>query len=404
MDLDEPKLTVEFEDDSKSYHTEIKSYELDSDYLTPTDAWSFVVYDPDDPAWLRRTFRPWRPLKLFIEESLQVVGRIDRIESDGPSSLRVSGRDYVADICDGGVDPALKFKKEQDIGDAILSIVKPFGVTTLYSPNLALTRNILSGRRVVWDKAPPRDFKAAKLDEFKAQENEGAFECANKIAARHGFTIQPTIRRDWLVIGEPEYRQPVTYKLSRPGNIMHAKCSRDWSHVPTVTIARGRHGSPKRGHTISGTDSVLPTFTGGAAPELSNLVEVGRIIDPGILAIREKRYDPKTGDPQTYAYDVPVYRPMFYSDKDSRNVEQVERGVRRMIAERLRPTLVYEATIRGHRDPDSDAIFAVDTIAEVVDGIEDVNEHLWIQARKFSNDGSGPTTTIRMIRPGSFVL
>src|SRR5687768_292891 len=112
-ELDEPRLTVELELTGDVVEGPFESYSINSEFMTPTDGWEFVVFCPEeaDPAELRRRFRPLQPVRLFIDGQQQVIGRIDRISGHGQSgrSLKVEGRDYLADVCDGSFDPSLRF-------------------------------------------------------------------------------------------------------------------------------------------------------------------------------------------------------------------------------------------------------------------------------------------------------
>lgn len=413
---EEPQIAVELDGsesgaDTEIFRGQVTAYEIDSDFLTATDGWSITVFDEERPRDLRRTFRPLRGIRLYIDGNLQLVGRIDKTHGGEGSSLVVSGRDYLADACDGGVDPSLKFLKGVDIGDAILAILKPFGITTIASGGFALTRNILTGQRPYFG-APARDYKAAKLEDFKATPGLGAFELASKIAAHHGFLLQPVPTDPAsIALCEPEFRQSPLYQISRyvdglEGNALTSSASRDYSRVPTVTLATGAGGG-SGGATVARTKAEIPTFSSAKSPgNLASNTEVQRIITApnNVIDVVEKRRDPRKPDPTVYGSKRPRYCPMFYEDKEARNTEQLERGMRRMIADRVRETLVYTCTVRGHTDPDSGATWAVDTIAFVQDAVEDVSEPLWVQQRRFANDGGGATTQLQLIRPGSFVL
>lgn len=414
-DLTEPQIAVELDGaesgaDTEIFRGQVTAYEIDSDFLVATDGWSITVYDDTDPSSLRRTFRPLRGIRLYIDGNLQLVGRIDSTRGVADSSaLTVSGRDYLADACDGGADPALKFLKGVDIGDAILSVLRPFGITTIASGGFALTRNILTGRRPYFG-APARDYRAAKIDDFKATAGVGAFELANRIAAHHGFMLQP-VPTDPTAIAlcEPEFRQAALYRLERytdglSGNVLTSSASRDYARCPTVTVATG--GAVAGGSAVAKTRSEIPTFSSSKSPgNLASNAEVQRIITGpnNIVDVVEHRRGKKP-DTTVYGSTRPRYCPMYFEDKDARNIEQLERAARRMIAERTRETLVYSCTVRGHTDPASGATWSVDTIADVRDAVEDVAETLWIQARKIANDGSGATTQLKLIRPGSYVL
>lgn len=403
MPLTDHRFTLELEQTGEKF-ADVLSYDIDSSYLTPTDAWSCVIYWGEDrAAELRRKFRPLSPVRVYIDGQCQVIGRIDKIEGTGNSgaALQISGRDYLADIVDGGVDPTIRFTKGMDLGQAILKVVEPFGIKTIFNGGFNFTRNILTGKKP-FGGAPAKDFKAAKLEEFKPSDGQGAFECANRIAARHGFTLQPAGTRDSVVLAAPEYRQQPLYPLRRPGNVIRASCSRDYSDVPAITIARGRGG--EAGAKVGSMYREVPTYGVEAPTEIGRNAEVKEIVfgnaagtAPRVFLARNK---PGAGG---IAPGV-LYRPLYYKDEDSRNQAQLDAGVRRMICERLRKTLEYTCTLRGHVDIKSGALYAIDTIADVLDGVEDVNEHLWVESRRFANDGGGPITELKLIRPDSFVI
>lgn len=401
-----PKLTVELEETGDVVDSrQIVAFELNTSFFTPTDSWSFTVITDDDEPWrLRDRFRPLQPVKLYIDGRQQVLGRIDRIKGvHGSSALQVFGRDYLADIVDGSVDPTYRVNSGMDMADAVLGALKPWGITTVFGTNN--TRNILTGRQP-YAGPPPKDFQQATLEDFKTGDDDGAFEWCNKVVARHGFTLQPAGTRDSILIIQPNYEQDPLYTLSRPGTVIDGSADRDYSDVPTVTLARGR-GTAADG-SKRGLRSELPTFGAGSFwSQANNNQEIRSIITGanGQPAIRSKRFDPDSDSGGNFAHAAPLYRPMFYSDKDSRNQEQLESGVRRKVSAQLMKTLAYECTVRGVTDLDTGATYAVDTIAQVVDQIEYVNERMWVAERTFSfSEGSDALTTLKLIRLGSYVL
>lgn len=408
-DLAEDSLVVELEA-SGIQHDKIVSYSINSAYLTPTDGWEFVVASEDAPAALRRRWRPWQPVRLSIAGRQQVIGRIDGNEGTGQSGtqLRVFGRDYFADLVDATADPQYQIKQGMDIGQFLEDLLKPFGITTIHADvnQAALNRNILTGKRP-FKGSPARDFRAATLSDFKVSENEGVMEFAMRVLARHRFTLQPGGTRDSAMVGDPNYSQDVLYSVARPGNnCKQGGCAkRDYTNVPTVTLARGRSG--ESGKNLGSTRNEIATFDPATARSNIGLVlDVQRTItsDDGVEVARQKRFNPKKPDQKIYGYDQPVYKPLFFRDKESRNQEQLEAAVARTLAEKLRETLIYTATVRGHVDPASGAVWAVDTLAHVRDEIEDVDEVMWISERTLKNDGSGPMTDLVLVRPESFVL
>lgn len=425
-DLPEESLTVELEKTGEIIER-IKQYRISADYLTPSDEFEFTVYDPD-PISLRRKFQPLQRVKLYVNGQLQLIGRIDGTEGTGESSaaLRVYGRDFLGELVDGSADPSVRFKDGTNLGDAILDIVRPFGIETLVG-SFNLTRNLLTGKSIFTGGQSPKDFKAATLPDFKVSEGQGAYDAADKIAARHGFTIQSGGNRATLAIVEPLFGLDPTYRLNKPGNVLRATTKRDYADIPTVTIVTGRTkkqklsvsekltetwkveatgeaGAKVPDHKLVPIMLEVPSFGEGAPNEIGRFAEVKRItgIEENIPEIFDARVDWKTGAPPS-PHGI-LYRPLYYQDKDSQTPEQVARGLRRELARRLKSTLVYNCTVRGHRDPDSGAIWSVDTVATVKDEIEDVAENLWILSRTLYNDGAGPKTDLQLIRGGSIAL
>lgn len=418
----EHRLTVQIESTGEVFE-KIISYRLTSNYLTPADEWEFVAYQDENPAELRRKFRPLMRVKLYIDGELQVIGRIDKTEGTGGSgsALMVRGRDYMAELVDGHADPSVRFTEKQDLGDALLLLFRPYGIRTLVG-NWNLTRNLLTGRQPYIGE-PKHDFKAAKLEDFKVGDNEGAFEAGDKIVARHGFTIQMGGSRDILAIVEPQFGQDPLYKFNRPGNVLDGRASRDYGDVPTVTIATGRVKKKRKQARVDlfdrtadvGTDGVVsdeqllpalvsfPSFGDLAPNELGTFDEVKRIALEPLTLLRQARVNWK-GTPPFEAEDDVLYRPMYYTDKGSRTDEQLDRAVRRELSRRMKDILTYKATMRGHRDLESGAIYTIDTMGTVHDEIDDVDERMWVLERTLYNDGSGPKTDVLLILPGAIAL
>lgn len=401
--LPQHRLEIELEETGERTD-KIQSYSIESDYMTPTDAFEVVLYHRDDPASLRRKWLPLRRVKLYLDGKLQLVGRIDETEGTGDSgaALMVRGRDYLAPLIDGSADPSVRFSADMVLGDAILEILKPYGIVTAFG-NFNLARNLVTGVDVP-SGIPAADFREAKVSEFKVGDNQGAHEAANRIAARHGFTLQPVNQRDSIAIVRPQYGQSPRFTIERPGNVLKGSAKRNYADVPTVTIAtaRGVKGIPTS--RITGVKGEFPTFGIEAPNEVGKFEEVKRItgIGVGTPQLLMSRFNPR-GEGISGNAGL-LYKPLFYEDKDSKTVEQLLAGMRRMLADRLKETLVYSCTMQGHTDPQTGAIYYYDTIATVRDEIEDVNEDMWILSRWLRNDGTGPLTNLKLIRPGAIAL
>lgn len=423
-ELGEQRLTVEIESTGEKWD-KIISYRLSSNYLTPTDEFEFTAYNHDDPAALRRIFRPLMRVKLYIDGEPQLIGRIDKTSGTGgsKSALVCRGRDYIAELVDGGADPSVLFTSGQDLGDALLSLWRVFGIRSLVG-SYNLTRNILTGRQP-FSGTPTRTFREAKLEEFKVRAGDGAHQAGDRLVARHGFIIRPAGERGTVCIVEPQFGQEPLYDLVRGGNVMDGNADRDYGDAPTVTIATGRVKAKKKknidatlfGRTAGIGDDAkpnenqllpaikqFPSFGELAPNEIGKFDEVKRIALEPVSLLRSARVDWKANTMPFEPTDDTLYRPMYYEDPHSRTDEQIERGVRRELSRRLKSCLTYHCTVRGHRELASGAIYSIDTMANVKDEIEDVNQRMWVLERTLYNDGQGPKTDLSLILPGSIAL
>lgn len=100
-----------------------------------------------------------------------------------------------------------------------------------------------------------------------------------------------------------------------------------------------------------------------------------------------------------------LYRLLVFRDDDARNGEQIEKAAKRTIAERMKDTLQYRLTLKGHVDPGSGAVYALDTMIRVDDEFADLHEVLWVADRTLRySEGEGPMTDLVCWRPESFEL
>jgi prophage tail gpP-like protein len=432
-DTSSPALTVEFEDTGEKW-TNVTDYSIQSSFTVPTDGWSFTAFDPD-PIKLRRLFSPLRPVKLYIGDRLQVIGRIDATEGTGGGSaaLRVQGRDYLANIVSGTIDPTVSVTSNMSLADAILAGLYVFGFDTVEASDAAVTVRKTGARTAKLYRAEVAGLGAlaalatgstargiqvrdriegaldrligsagtvtlptttGKVGDFKPQDGEGAFQWCDRLAARQGFCVQPGSSRTSIAVTRPNFDGQPIFTLKRPGNIEDATASRNYGDLPTVTITRGR--------AVSSTDAKggfrqMPASGDGSPSTLWALPEGQRIMGgdvvegrpPGKLRVRPPKH----------------YLPAYRTDKESRTTEELDKAARRFLADRMRDTLEYTCTVSGHIDPISGATWATNTMAAVSDSIEDVDEVLWIVDTELSySRGTGQQTHLTLIRPASYVL
>jgi prophage tail gpP-like protein len=383
-------LSVKFERLGRETNR-IGAWSIDSDYLVSTDVFQFEYVEPDAPDLLFGL--EGQPVTLSMGDLAQVCGRIDETEiGNNGAAVTCDGRDYIADIVECHVDPKVTITDGMTLQAAIKLAVSTCGINVVLG-DAKVMRNARSGRNPRTGAAP-KDFLALKLKDLKPDDDQGIYDFINRLVARHGGTVQPTLKRNEVNIVAPNYDQESLYTIRRTragggGNrIKKASAKRSFARFPTYTIVRGQ-GAPE-------ATSDKPAENTTALIESAKLTpETQRISVPG-------RVKPK---PHGADADGRLYRLLYLQDQTAQTKTQVQAAAVRAIWDRMKDTLVYTATLHGHTDPDSGAIYTIDTCIDVQDEIAGVREKLWIKRRhpSYSPQG-GAETQIECWRLGALLL
>lgn len=409
-----PELTniqLQFELQQSRITDNIKSYSIDSAFMAPTDGWQISYYETD----LAKTRKlHLQPVRIFINGRLQMVGRVDITEVGGDGhAVTLEGRDYLSDLTECNIDPSIKLKKEMTLEQAILLACSPAGITKILGDRVKY-RNIQTGINVQ-TKAADQGFLDQKVEEYKAEPGEGMFEFCNRILARHGATMQPTDSRDTVALVAPDYSQAPVATIIRQANnpdgaannIISAVARRDFSSFPTHVMCNGRTsgvGQIKKATFVSSDENGERTVTEGPlatkVTQLSGVIEtMAAASTPNLVIIG--RLKPGESKPSKTS----LYRLLYLRDEQSRNQEQLNRVMYRAAAERIKDSLQYTVTLKGHTDPATGATYAPDTVIEVQDEVCDIFERLWVEKRTFIyDDKGGPRTQLTCWHLGAFVL
>ncbi len=408
------KLTVVFEDDGSTWDR-VTEYRIDESFLVPTDAWQCTVYS-SDARDLRRRFAPLRPVKIYLGDRLQLIGRIDgtRGVGGGSTALQVRGCDYMANLVRGHVDPSVRVVNTMTLADAVLEGLRVFGITTIETnvdsvrsakmgpaqfeerpSGLAKYRDSLNPDTQAMVDLLPKDKVSvtATIGDFTPQDSEGAFAWADRLCARSRLTLQPGSSREAVAIVAPDFASGVKYTLTSPGNVEVGIADRDYANLPTAVITSSRRATS----TIEAKGQWREMrITGDSAPSSLWSTDEGKRILTGIVAARLRKGD--------RAAPTLHYQPLYHKDDDARTLEQLDASTRRMLADHMRDTLVYEADMPSHRDPASGLTYAANTLAGVHDEIEDIDEPLWLVSRTITGGSGGERANLTLIRPASFAL
>jgi prophage tail gpP-like protein len=384
-----PDLVVRFEGLAKST-SRIKSWSIDSQYLTSTDGFEFEAFDPSLPRRLEL-----QPVELMLGDSQQVIGRVDAtITGRNGTAITCRGRDYLSDLVECHIDPSLVIRQGETLGGAIRLAASPVGIDTVLDNSDASLRNARTGGRA--GKRPPSFFQQLELEDLRPSPELGAFEFCSRIAARHGATIQPSTKRSTLMLSAPDYEQQPSYAIRRRigassgNNIISAEATRDYSSIPSYMLFTSksftRGGSSLPASVTYDVMEVAESYAGELYQATAQVLVTGRRKPPG----------GQLGQSQ-------LYRLRYQQDNDSKNLAQLQRVALRQMSEFLKETLIYSVSLRGHVDPNSGLYWAVDTIVDVDDEVADVREQMWVASRTFRFDESGGATTdLELWRKGAF--
>jgi prophage tail gpP-like protein len=401
MPQTDPALEVIFEGLGRSSKN-VSSYSIDSSYLTPTDGFEVQLYEPDASLLVNLELEPvdLQISTADVRGASQLLGRIDVTESsDSVRTLTIRGRDYIGDLTECNVDPLVKVTKQMDLEQAIKHVAGPAGITGVVIDSGVVMRQIRAGRPMPNGAAP--SLGDLKLEELKQQPGQSIFDFCNRMAARLGATLQPWSTRDTLWLSVPDYTQSPAYKLYRTAdpvraefsNVKSSRVTRDYSKFPTYTMATGKGGGAGGESKSFAQQLDMANLAASYGTQLASTLD-GKL-KPG-------RVKPADGGP------IPpgqLYRLRYLVDQEARTKEQVEKATLRVLSELLRPTLVYTAVLRGHDDPQSGALWAVDTIVDVTDEIHGIQEQLWCARRTFRySQGTGAETELELWRRGTFQI
>lgn len=392
-DIFDPK--IEFLLEKTGRVLRVSEYSVRSDFINAVDSFSFR-YFTENTTDLDNLLM--QPVTFQVDGRPQVVGRIEADEvGDQGSSIACEGRDYIADLVECNIDPKFILKEGMTLLQAIVDICSPCGITGIAAPGARVdARTGMPGAGTQeMHRLTKKDIK-----DLKPVAGRGIYEVCAEILARFGLTLQPTLSRSSVAVQPPTYDKPAMGRLTRrlgdvsKNTIVSGSRRRDYSSLPTCAVLTAKQGVPVEKGGAKGVLSRWNLADGVSDfPEevkriLADAVTVGRR-EPGISG------------------QIPggqLYRLLYLQDdKVSKTSEHVSHAMMRAIADRMRSTLSYRCTVRGHTNPATGYTWANDTIMDIDDDMARVHEPLWCHAVTFrGSKKEGPLTDLEFLRPWSY--
>lgn len=415
------------------------SYKVDSDLLVPADAFSFELGVGSGGASIAEQARrfgelrdlcaPGARVKLYVGDDvtgrsrsryLQLSGRITEREvdvtSDGGTVLHVSGHDDAWPLVRSHVPVSLVRTAGTSFMALVRAVVEPWGIEVV--SDASASRDILTGasglsseQELLIEQARQQGIdpafmrrslvrRAAReqkpLDEFlgvtasdRARERSSSGQTPSDVER---LTIRDARPRPgecvWEFLDRHARRLGVLMWMSPRGQLILG--APHYSQTPRYAFVRRFESRDDDPNTILG-GPVRDTI----ADRVSRVTVYGRTHGDDVERARCRAT--ATDD------EMPLGIEMVVHDNDVRTEAEAQRRAKREIAEtRMRGRSVEYAL------PDHGMgryLYAVDTMARVVDEWADIDEAMYVTGRTFMRSrDAGTTTTVRLARRGSIVL
>ena len=374
------------------------AYHFAQDFLTPSDQWAFAFdtdeLNDDDFAILQ----PGSRVDVTIQDYPQTVGYIDDVtmaSARGSGSVvHVSGRDWLAPSIDSHINPQLKLSSSQTLDQTLQAVFTPFGVTVFATDNAANLNAIQGQKRGVKTSKKGKPLKSFVTHQLKPYPQEGAYGFASRITQRFGLWLWPAVDGETLIVGTPDYDQDPSYQLRHLLNPQE----QDLNNIIESHVVRSRKDQP----------SVMYCYAVAGGAEFPKAQVRAGITNPMVLADNTAIFAayPQVkftafGDAIPIAPFIdPNARPMYSADPESHTLEQIQAYARRQMSLLCRKAFTANYTIEGHTI--NGVPVAINTMVDVMDERNKVEQPLWIIGRRFSKaPGEGTRTQIECILPGA---
>lgn len=382
-----------------------QSYRFNSNFLTPTDAFSFTLGDESVSGDLLKELVPGARVQLEIFSHIQASGYIDSISvetSRSGTSITVDGRDMLSYAVDAAMDPLMKFAPKQTLEQVIKQALAPYGFTALVDEN-EKNKNIITGQeRGVKTTKKGKSLKSFVEHQLKPYPSEGVFAFVSRIAQRFGLWVWLSANGKDIVVGTPNFDQDPRYTLIRSigltsgerNNVISGSIKRDNTDQPSCIIATGvgTGGENPRGKLIAIAINELTALDEDG--NMSSDVKTAIANYPNAKVLKLQSFQPVSRYLQHKA------RPIYLHDDESKTIEQLQFFARREMAIRQRKALTAKYTVEGHVN--NGQPWAVDTMVSVEDDIGDIHQDMYVIGRTFVKDRSGGTRTeVELILPNT---
>lgn len=353
-------------------HSQWSRYQIDSDFLIPSDAWRVTLGLPDGvfPKAITRGV----PVLVLVGDDVVMSGRVDTVQrrvSRQQVSLALTGRDGAAILVDCA-SPVFT-SRMLSLEEVIAKVVRPLGIK-----NIRISAE-----------------SSLRSDKVSVEPGERAWDTLERAAATRG--LWPWFEPDGtLVIGGPDYtKDPVaTLILNRDGRGNNVLDLSDRSSIngtfSELTVLGQGHAQGKK--SGKGPDIVdVNAFSASVVDD--DVIASAGSPENGFNALRSVVRDTT----------APYYRPQIMVVGDADNQEQVDYRARKAMADARLSGYELTAIVKGHRMADG-KLWAPGQRIRVRSEPHGIDDIYFLMGREFSGgrpDNTG--TTLRLKEDGIWI-
>ena len=325
-------------------HSQWESYDIDSDLLTPADAWqvSIGLKAKQMPDFVQ----PWAPVEVKVGDDTVLVGRVDEITDfvDKRShTLTLSGRDYAAILVDCAAP--IFSTRLSTLEQIVAKIIRPLGLN-----------------KIKIDAASTRT-----REKINVEPGDRAWDILSNVAEANG--LWPWFAPDGtLFIGGPDYSKP-----------------------PVATLVLRRDGKGNNVESISRTRNIAGQFS-----KITVLGQThGTETETGKHALSSTAIDK----------GVTFNRPQIVIDHESDNTAVARDRARKLLADGQLSAFDLTVKVSGHRISPNGKLWEPGQRIQVESEPHGISGVYFLMGRRFTKSrADGTKTELRLKQDGVWVL
>lgn len=400
-------------------------FTLNSDYLQPVTTWNFDLGgDTEEVQALMAELLPGARIQVSVNNNVTATGFVDRHElktsRDGGTALAVQCSDILGPVVDGTVDPLTKFSAQSTITDVLASYLHDYDIGVFYYTD-DLNRNVLTGKGATSNQVletkkvvnangdtvsvsvmGDSSIQTLTVKALKPKWGEGTYAFLDgKLLKRFGLHLRAAADGTGVIVDSPNFDQAAIQRIRRnstspsSNNVEFGSATRSLYEQPAMICAVGKAGGQEfvKVHTkvLMVNEIVGVTDSAGTYATVVDQI-IARYPTAKVLPVRNELFVHR----DDFGPNI-VARPLFLEDPDSRNIDQLEKFVRREMAKRQQKALEVTYELEGLTQ--DGAPYAMNTVVDVDDDVLNIHEPLWVKSRKFTKSrGGGTRTELKLIR------